>query len=159
MYGLAISSLRQLIGAERISFRAENKDMGKYFDTIILSGGFDPVEQKHLNMFRAASQLACKVVVGLNSDEWLQKHKGALNTPFLARKEALEALENVHEVLSFDDSDGTAQALISSLDAAYPTHDLAFGNGGNRKIQNTPEVEICQKLGIAQVWGVGNCFD
>tara|TARA_R110000824_G_scaffold70719_7_gene181280 strand:- start:3133 stop:3549 length:417 start_codon:yes stop_codon:yes gene_type:complete len=137
----------------------EDEDMGKYFDTVILSGGFDPIEQKHLNMFKAAAQVACKVIVGLNSDEWLRQHKESVATPFQERLEALEALENVHEVVSFDDSSGTAENLINSLDERYPTHTLAFGNGGYRNMTNTPEVEICRKLGIAQVWGLGNCFD
>ncbi len=46
-----------------------NKDWRK--SVIIMSGGFDPVHKGHLRMFREASWLGHQVIVGLNSDDWL----------------------------------------------------------------------------------------
>ena len=39
-----------------------------HYDVMILSGGFDPVHVGHLRMIQAASKLADKVIVGVNSD-------------------------------------------------------------------------------------------
>ena len=43
---------------------------------IILSGGFDPVHKGHIRMFQAASKFPAYVIVGLNSDLWLERKKG-----------------------------------------------------------------------------------
>ena len=44
-------------------------------NTIVLSGGFDPVHDGHIAMFEAAAKKYEYVVVGLNSDKWLQRKK------------------------------------------------------------------------------------
>ena len=41
---------------------------------IILSGGFDPVHKGHIRMFKAAQELG-KVIIGLNSVDWLVRKK------------------------------------------------------------------------------------
>jgi len=133
--------------------------MGKQFDIIILSGGFDPLEHRHLKMINAAAQVGWKVFIGLNSDGWLLEKKGEAKLPYSQRCYALESLENVHEVVDFDDSDGTACHLIMDINKRYPLKDIAFGNGGGWNASNTPEVDICTKLGISQVWGLGNARD
>ena len=48
---------------------------------IILSGGFDPVHKGHIRMFKEANKLG-KVIVGLNSDEWLIRKKNKFFMPF-----------------------------------------------------------------------------
>ncbi len=32
---------------------------------------------------------------------------------------------------------------------------IKFANGGDRKKTNTPEVDVCNQLGIELLWGVG----
>jgi len=48
----------------------------KKYDIMILSGGFDPIHKGHVRMFKAAKNMAYKVIVGLNSDKWLVNKKG-----------------------------------------------------------------------------------
>ena len=47
----------------------------KKYDIIILSGGFDPVHRGHINLLKAAKNMAHKVIVGINSDSWLVNKK------------------------------------------------------------------------------------
>ena len=75
--------------------------------TILVSGAFNPLHFGHLLLFREASKYG-KVVVALNSDEWVKKNKGYLLYDFEARKSLLEECKYVSKVVSFDDSDGDA---------------------------------------------------
>ncbi len=45
---------------------------------LILSGGFDPVHEGHIAMFREAKNKYDTVIVGLNSDDWLARKKASL---------------------------------------------------------------------------------
>jgi len=115
---------------------------------ICLSGGFDVVHCGHIKMIQGAVHFG-RVVIILNSDNWLMKQKGFCLMPWHERKEILLALKGVDEVVSVDDSDGT---VCEALERIKPT---VFGNGGLRVKGNTPERELCQRLGIAMVYGIG----
>ena len=43
---------------------------------IVVSGGFDPIHSGHIAYFESASKLGDKLIVALNSDEWLINKKG-----------------------------------------------------------------------------------
>ena len=147
-----------------------NQDWRK--SVIILSGGFDPIHKGHLRMFREASWLGHQVIVGLNSDEWLTRKKGKPFMEFYERKEILEGIKYISSVVKFDDTDDTANALISQVRSTYnggmfnhtysdvnPTgrndYEIYFANGGDRGKGNTPEMDTCRKLDVTMLWGVG----
>ena len=124
---------------------------------IILSGGFDPIHIGHVRMFRAAKEMQSKVIVGVNSDEWLSRKKGQ---PFMKESERIEILNSskyIDSVINFDDTDDTACNLIKKVIELYKNDNVKifFGNGGDRTVKSTPEVEYCQKNGIEMLWGVG----
>ena len=83
---------------------------------IIVSGGFDPLHSGHIAYFEDAKSLGDKLVVALNSDEWLIKKKGKFFMPFDERAMIIESLECVDSVMSFkDDEIGSARnALIKA---------------------------------------------
>ena len=56
------------------------------YDTIMVSGGFDPIHVGHVRMIREAARYG-DVIVVLNSDEWLMRKKGYIFMPFEERKE------------------------------------------------------------------------
>ena len=140
---------------------------------IVLSGGFDPVHKGHLRMFREASNLGHQVIIGLNSDEWLTRKKGKPFMEFEERKEILEGFRYVNQVLPFDDSDDTANDLITKVRNIYDNdlydynysdlpqqgmldyYDIYFANGGDRTKKNVPEMSVCKELDVTMLWGIG----
>ena len=66
---------------------------------VLISGGFDPVHIGHLAMIKDAKKIADKVIVLLNSDNWLVRKKGK---PFMIetqRAHILEEFQSVSEVI------------------------------------------------------------
>jgi len=117
-------------------------------DTVIVSGGFDPVHIGHIRLIREASQYGDVIVVA-NSDEWLYRKKGFNFMPFKHRAEILAAIKGVKFVSSVNDADGSVCEAIRRIKPTY------FANGGDRNDRNTPEKELCEDLGIEMLWGVG----
>ncbi|KKL27629.1 hypothetical protein LCGC14_2383250, partial [marine sediment metagenome] len=69
---------------------------------VTVSGGFDPLHIGHVRMFQEARKLGDRLVVILNNDNWLQKKKGRTFMSEQERKEILEALACVDEVVITD---------------------------------------------------------
>ena len=115
---------------------------------IAVSGGFDPVHIGHIRMIHEASRYG-NVMVIINSDEWLQRKKGYVFMPWEERAEIMGNIKGVVMVTQVDDKDGT---VCEALRRHRPD---AFANGGDRKTQNTPEMDVCEELGIQMMWAVG----
>lgn len=115
---------------------------------VAVSGGFDPVHIGHVRMFNEASKYG-DVYVILNSDEFLKKKKGSAFMPFNERRELLENLKSVHEVVPCVDADMTVCETLRLLKPDF------FANGGDRTATNTPEMAVCEELGIQMLWNVG----
>ena len=67
-------------------------------DVVLVTGGFDPIHSGHLAYFKAAKQLGNKLIVGVNSDEWLTRKKGKAFMPFDERIEIIKGLSVVDDV-------------------------------------------------------------
>ena len=115
---------------------------------IAVSGGFDPIHIGHVRMIKGASRHGDIVVIA-NSDEWLRRKKGYVFMCWEDRKEILESIKGVISVHSVDDSDGT---VCEALARIRPD---AFANGGDRKDDNTPEINLCNTLEIELMWNTG----
>jgi|TARA_E500000331_G_scaffold330851_1_gene352765 cytidyltransferase-like protein len=118
------------------------------YDTICVSGGFDPVHIGHLRMIQEASQYG-KVIVIVNSDDWLMRKKGYIFMPFEERCEIIRGFTGVGETSAVDDSDGTVCEALRRLKPTY------FANGGDRKTDNTPEMDVCKEENISLLWNMG----
>ncbi len=127
----------------------------KKYDIVILSGGFDPIHKGHVRMFKAAKNMAYKVIVGCNTDEWLVKKKGKAFMNYAERSEIVKAFKYVDEVMAFNDGDGSAIDLVMRVQGLYPTFSIAFGNGGDRTEKNTPEKGFCESYNIDMLYHVG----
>ena len=116
--------------------------------TIMVSGGFDPIHIGHIRMILDAAKHG-EVVVVANSDDWLMRKKGYVFMSWEERAEIIGSIRGVVQVEHVDDSDNS---VCEAIKRCRPD---AFANGGDRKGNNTPEVALCDKLGIDLVWNVG----
>ncbi len=116
---------------------------------VAVSGGFDPVHIGHIRYLKEAKKLGDKLLVILNSDDFLIRKKGKPFMVFAERKEILEAIRWVDEVVPSVDND---QTVCQSL--RYYQPDI-FAKGGDRTMSNIPEKDTCTELGIKMVFGVG----
>jgi len=117
--------------------------------TICVSGYFNPVHKGHIRYLKEAKKLGDRLVVIVNNDKQV-KIKGS--KPFMDEHERLEivsAIKCVDEALIAIDKDGT---VVQTLKLIKPD---IFAKGGDRTLENIPEKEICEKLGIKIVEGVG----
>ena len=116
--------------------------------TICVSGGFDPLHVGHVRLIESASEHG-DVFVILNSDEWLMRKKGYMFMTFDERKEIIQSMRSVHDVVEVNDNDGTVCEALKRIRPHF------FGNGGDRLSDNVPEVGLCKELGIKMVFNLG----
>lgn len=109
---------------------------------ILVTGGFDPIHSGHISYFKAAKTLGDMLIVGLNSDEWLERKKGRSFMPWNERLCIVNNLSMVDEVYTFNDDDGSAKEFIKQVRAHYPDDELIFANGGDRTKDNIPEMDV-----------------
>ena len=107
--------------------------------TVLVTGGFDPIHSGHLAYFKAAKNLGNRLIVGVNSDEWLTRKKGKPFMPLLERVEIIKGLSVVDKVISFNDDDNTASNAIFNT-MATESGKIIFANGGDRTNVNIPEM-------------------
>ena len=120
---------------------------------VLVTGGFDPIHKGHIALFKHARAYGTKLVVGLNSDEWLIRKKGRYFMDYDERKEILLSLSCVDEVLSFNDDDDSSNDAIEQLIQSSP---IIFCNGGDRGKGNVPEHDkYWRDARVVFKWGIG----
>ena len=73
--------------------------------------------------------------------------------PFEERREILLSFKGVTYVAkASDDDDTVCETLVDLRDVMGLDY---FANGGDRKSDNTPEMNICNQYGIEMLWNVG----
>ena len=123
--------------------------------TVLVTGGFDPIHSGHLAYFKAAKNLGNRLIVGVNSDEWLTRKKGKPFMPLLERVEIIKGLSVVDKVISFNDDDNTASNAIFNT-MATESGKIIFANGGDRTNVNIPEMEVYgDHPSVEFVFGIG----
>ncbi|MSR71047.1 MAG: hypothetical protein EXS50_00025 [Candidatus Taylorbacteria bacterium] len=120
---------------------------------VAVSGGFDPVHIGHVRMFEEAKKLGTKLVVILNNDHWLAKKKGSAFMSTKERKEIIEAFRVVDEVVVTSHPKNPIDMSVCAELRKIKPH--IFVNGGDRKLDNVPEVAVCSELGTKMVFNVG----
>ena len=136
-------------------------DFKKVPVVVAVSGGFDPLHVGHVRLFEEARKLGDKLVVILNNEHWLRKKKGTVFMPQRERKELINALSAVDDVVVTKHVKGTKD--MSVCDALQEVRPRIFANGGDRNVQDAAnhksslnaDVELCKKLGITIMYNVG----
>lgn len=117
---------------------------------VATSGYFDPLHQGHLELFSRAKKLGTKLVVIVNNDDQAKMKKGS---PFISQDERLaivNSLKMVDGAVLSVDKDKTVSKTLQSIKPHI------FAKGGDSTLANVPEREICEKLGIRLVLGLGD---
>ena len=111
----------------------------------------DPIHVGHLSILRESAKLGQALVVLVNSDRFLMEKKGYVFMPLEERMEIMAGFEWVDFVVPWDEGnfvDGALSILQPDV----------FSKGGDRsniKDVAVCEVNICKKLGIELILGVG----
>lgn len=116
---------------------------------VAASGYFNPLHKGHVEYLQKAKSLGEYLVVIVNSD-----HQRALKNSkeFMDQDERMSiigALRCVDEVFLSIDEDAT---VCKSLEAVRPH---VFAKGGDRFSSEIPEADVCRRLGIDMVDGLG----
>lgn len=118
--------------------------------TVAVSGGFDPIHVGHVRLFKEAKKLGTKLVVIVNSDDWLRRKKGGYFMGANERAEIIKEFSVVDEVYIHN---SVKPDVCGALEKIKPD---IFANGGDRKNEeDIPESEICKSLGIKMIFNVG----
>ena len=122
-------------------------------DIVVGSGGFDPLHSGHISYIKAAKEHGDYLIVALNSDNWLKEKKGKAFMDFQERKNILENLSVVDEVIAFeDDIKGSCRNALYLIKENYSNSKITFCNGGDRGKDNIPEMDVD---GVHFEFGVG----
>ena len=119
---------------------------------VATGGGFDPIREGHIRLFKAARELGDVLVVMLNSDHQLQlKKKKTFYPNEYERFTIISALKYVDWVVIDPGSNVTCE---KALELIKPN---IFAKGGDRTPDTMPtiELETCKRLGIEIVYNVG----
>jgi cytidyltransferase-like protein len=120
---------------------------------VATSGGYDPIHLGHIQCMELAKQLAGdggKLVVIVNTDEFLIRKKGYAFMPLKERIGIVQALRCVDEVVTCIDKD---QSVSETLRMLKPN---IFAKGGDRHAGEIPESTVCKECGIEIIDGLGD---
>lgn len=128
---------------------------------VVTSGGFDPLHVGHVRHLQAAKKLGDRLIVILNNDNWLVKKKGYAFMSERDRKEIIEAISVVDEVvISSHPKDPEDMSVARDLKKIMPD---IFANGGDRtktdannkaSSLNADQI-LCIREGIRMEFNVG----
>ena len=123
---------------------------------VIVSGYFNPLHKGHLEYFHNARELGDTLFVIVNSD-YQRELKGSKE--FQDQDERLLIISNLAIVDACTiaiDKDRTVRETLREIRSSFRDNvDLIFANGGDQNNDIIPEREVCEKLGIKLVDGLG----
>jgi len=75
--------------------------------------------------------------------------------PEQERMEIIKAIKYVDQVFLCVDKDKSVGESLKAIAKMHPGAELFFAKGGDRNVDNIPEVAVCRKYGIKIVDGLG----
>ena len=124
---------------------------------IIVSGYFNPIHRGHLEYLNLSKKKGDILIVIVNND-----HQRLLkgSSEFMLEKERtliLGELRCVDKVFLSIDKDRTVVSTIEKIHSLhYKDFELFFANGGDQNNKICPEADICNKLNIQLIDGLGD---
>lgn len=130
---------------------------------VITSGGFDPIHVGHIEYLAQAKTLSDYTlhICIVNSDAFLIQKKGYAFQTWEDRQKIVGALACVDIVVPAIDTDLTVCRTIEDIHKTYSdrfagAEGFIFAKGGDRFAGEIPESEVCKRLGIMIVDGLGS---
>jgi D-beta-D-heptose 7-phosphate kinase/D-beta-D-heptose 1-phosphate adenosyltransferase len=124
---------------------------------IIVSGYFNPIHIGHIDYFKKAKMHADYLFVIVNND-FQRELKGSKE--FMTENERLlidEELSITDKVFLSIDKNRTVSNTIEMIYIKYSNeYDIYFGNGGDQNNQSIPEIDVCKKLKVKLIDGLGD---
>ena len=115
---------------------------------VLVTGGFDPIHSGHIAYLKDAKKLGDKLIVGVNSDQWLIQKKGS---PFLPIEERIEIVSNLSVV------DKAIEFTDDELNSAYTTWKTANDYKRKREdsylsIQDQLDMQYWDSVNGTTIW-------
>ena len=143
---------------KEIKIFKNNNGLSDKHKVVCTSGGFDPIHPGHISCFFESRYHFYKrpndaeiLVVIVNGDDFLTRKKGKPFQDLKTRCQIVSAISAVDLVVPFEIENDSS--VVEALKVIKPDY---FTKGGDRKApKDIPEWEICQKLGIEVIFGIG----
>lgn len=124
---------------------------------IIVSGYFNPLHRGHVEYFHNAKKMGDILIVIVNNDTQrnLKGSKQFMNED--ERHLIISELKIVDHTFLSIDTDRTVRKSIEKIHKLFLNkYILSFANGGDQNNESIPEVEVCNRLGIGLIDGLGD---
>lgn len=122
---------------------------------VITSGYFNPLHSGHISYLDEAAELGDKLVVIVNNDEQVKLKGSKEFMDEFERELIVEHLKPVWFTWISKSKDGSVCEDLRLLRAIHPDDELVFAKGGDRTLDNIPEVQTCKENNIEMVFDVG----
>tara|TARA_X000001036_G_C20523905_1_gene743308 strand:+ start:365 stop:787 length:423 start_codon:yes stop_codon:yes gene_type:complete len=124
---------------------------------IVVSGYFNPLHKGHIEYFHLAKEQGEKLIVIVNNDKQ-RELKGSKE--FMFEEERLIIINELQIVfkgiLSIDEDSTVCKSLEKVYHQYGENYKLYFANGGDQINDECPEANICNRLGIGLIDGLGD---
>jgi cytidyltransferase-like protein len=128
---------------------------------IIISSMYgNPIHPGHVECLSLAKALGDYLIVIVNNDIQQTLKIGRVYQNEAFRSKIIFSLKPVDEIFLSIDQDPTVcksiEAVVLSARSRWDSPEIIFAKGGDRFISNIPEVDICSRLGVSIVDGLGD---
>ena len=124
---------------------------------VIVSGYFNPIHKGHLELLRKANEFSDDYVIAIVNSDLQRELKGSKE--FQDENERLEIVSSIRYVGVAMISKDLDRAQIETIKHVHNEYgqdwELYFANGGDQNNDSIPESEVCNKLGIKLLDGLG----
>jgi len=107
---------------------------------IITSGEFNNLTYSDIKYLKTCKSKGDWLIVGLNSDMFLNLNRTGEIITFEKRKEILQSLFMVDEIFAYNDIDGTCCNLLKLVKICYPMSEIIYVS--DIDMHNMPESKI-----------------
>ncbi len=133
--------------------------MAKIKTLVIASGYFNPIHKGHIEYLNRSKAIGDFLFVIVNND-YQRRMKGSKE--FMSEDERLIVVSNIKSVdeamISIDENSRLVEKSIEFIynQLSHKFDKVIFTNGGDQTQHTIGEKEICERLGIELVFGLGD---